>query len=347
MAKIAINGFGRIGRLFFRAAFDKSSASQAGLDIVAVNDLGDCENLAYLLKYDTVYGRWDKEVRAEGDYLVVGGKSASRRIKFFQEKDPVKLPWGKLRVDIVVESTGVFEEYKKAKVHLEAGAKRVVITAPAKDSDGSTGRTVLMGVNGDEAKGVALTSNGSCTTNAASPVIQIMSENPGIKKAILNTVHGYTATQNLVDGPVKGKDFRRGRAAAQNIVLSSTGAATAVTRAVRGLAGKFDGIAMRVPVVNGSIADITFLAARKTSVEEINDILKKAAKSPRWKGILKVAEGPIVSSDVIGEPYGAIVDLEFTRVIDGDLVKVLSWYDNEAGYVATLVGHVLNVASLI
>ena len=163
----------------------------------------------------------------------------------------------------------------------------------------------------------------------------------------MNTVHGYTATQNLVDGSVKGKDFRRGRAAAQNIVPSTTGAATAVTRAIRSLEGKFDGVAMRVPVVNGSIADITFLAARKTSVEEINEILKKAAKSPRWKGILKVAEGPIVSSDIIGEPYGAIVDLEFTRVIDGDLVKVLSWYDNEAGYVATLVKHVLGVAELI
>ncbi len=337
MAKIAINGFGRIGRLFFRAAF-----GQKGIDIVAVNDLGDCRNLAYLLKYDTVYGRYDKEVEAKGGDLIVGG----RKIKFLQEKDPPKLPWKKLGVDVVVESTGVFESYEKAKVHLAAGAKRVVITAPAKDSDGE-GKTVLVGVNDDEAKGVVLTSNGSCTTNAASPVIQILSENPGIKKAVLNTVHGYTATQNLVDGPTKGKDFRRGRAAAQNIVPSSTGAATAVTRAVRGLGGKFDGIAMRVPVVNGSIADITFLSARKTSVEEINDILKKAAKSPRWKGILKAAEGPIVSSDVIGEPYGAIVDLEFTRVIDGDLVKVLSWYDNEAGYVATLIGHVLNVASLI
>ena len=337
MAKIAINGFGRIGRLFFRAAFEEK-----GIDIVAVNDLGDCENLAYLLKYDTVYGRYGKEVEAKGGDLAVAGK----KIKFFREKDPGNLPWKELKIDVVVESTGVFETYEKAKVHLKAGAKRVVITAPAKDPDGE-GKTVLVGVNEDEAKGVVLTSNGSCTTNAASPVIQILSENPGIKKAVLNTVHGYTATQNLVDGSVKGKDFRRGRAAAQNIVPSTTGAATAVTRAIRSLEGKFDGVAMRVPVVNGSIADITFLAARKTSVEEINEILKKAAKSPRWKGILKVAEGPIVSSDVIGEPYGAIVDLEFTRVIDGDLVKVLSWYDNEAGYVATLVGHVLKVASLI
>ncbi|KKU94127.1 MAG: Glyceraldehyde-3-phosphate dehydrogenase [Candidatus Jorgensenbacteria bacterium GW2011_GWA1_48_13] len=342
MAKIAINGFGRIGRLFFRAAF-----GQKGLDIVAINDLGDCENLAYLLKYDTVYGRYPKEVKSQNlesrSYLTVDGK----KVLFLQEKEPTRLPWKDLKVDIVIESTGVFESYEKAKVHIEAGAKRVVLTAPSKDPDGTEGKTVLVGVNDDEAKGVVLTSNGSCTTNAASPVIQIMSENPGIKKAILNTVHGYTATQNLVDGPTKGKDYRRGRAAAQNIVPSTTGAATAVTRTIRELEGKFDGIAMRVPVVNGSIADITFLASRKTSIEEINDIFRKAAKNARWKGILAVSEDPIVSSDIINEPYGAVVDLQFTKVIDGDLVKVLSWYDNEAGYVATLIKHVLNVASLI
>jgi glyceraldehyde 3-phosphate dehydrogenase len=221
-----------------------------------------------------------------------------------------------------------------------------VITAPAKDPDGTEGKTVLVGVNEDEAKGVVLTSNGSCTTNAASPVIQIMSENPGIKKAVLNTVHGYTATRNLVDGPTKGKDFRRGRSATQNIVPSTTGAATAVTRAIRDLDGKFDGVAMRVPVIVGSVADITFLAAKKTSAEEINDIFRKAAKSPRWKGILNVVDDPIVSSDIIGEPYGAIVDLGFTRVVDGDLVKVFSWYDNEAGYVTTLMKHVVNVSAL-
>ena len=338
MARIAINGFGRIGRLFFRQAFGLKD-----LEIAAVNDLGDAENLAYLLKYDTVYGRYGKEVRATSDKLIVDGKE----IIFLQEKDPTKLPWKKLDIDIVVESTGVFESYEKAKVHLDAGAKRVVITAPAKDPDGTEGKTVLMGVNEGELKTVVMTSNGSCTTNAASPVIQIMSENPGIKKAILNTVHGYTATQNLVDGPTKGKDYRRGRAAAQNIVPSTTGAAIAVTRAIRELEGKFDGIALRVPVVTGSIADITFLAARKTSVEEINDIFRKAAAEPRWQGILKVTEEQLVSSDIIGEPYGAIVDLNFTKVIDGDLVKVLSWYDNEAGYVATLIKHVLNLAALV
>jgi glyceraldehyde 3-phosphate dehydrogenase len=337
MVKIAINGFGRIGRLFFRQAFGTK-----GIEIVAINDLGDCENLAYLLKYDTVYGRYEKSVEAKDGALEVDGK----KIKFLKEKDPSLLPWREMKVDVVVESTGVFETYEKAKAHITAGAKRVVITAPAKDADGAEGKTVLVGVNEDEARGVVLTSNGSCTTNAASPVIQILSENPGIKKAVLNTVHGYTATQGIVDGPTRGHDFRRGRAAAQNIIPSTTGAAIAVTRAIRDLEGKFDGVAMRVPVPAGSVADITFVSARKTSVEEINEILEKAAKSPRWKGILKTTKDPIVSSDIIGEKYGAIADLGFTRVVDGDLVKVLSWYDNEAGYVSTLVKHVENISVL-
>lgn len=338
MARLAINGFGRIGRLFFRQAF-----SHKDLDIVAVNDLGDVENLAYLLKYDTVYSRFAKEVKVESGKLVIDGKE----IKFVQEKDPANLPWRDLKIDIAVESTGFFESYAAAKAHLNAGAKRVVITAPAKDPDGVEGKTILMGVNEAEAKAVVLTSNGSCTTNAASPVIQIMSENPGIQKAVLNTVHGYTATQNLVDGPTKGKDFRRGRAAAQNISPSTTGAAIAVTRVIKELEGKFDGVALRVPVATGSVADITFLAKRKTTEAEINDIFKKAALSPRWKGILAATEDQIVSSDIIGEPYGAIVDLKFTKVVDGDLVKILSWYDNEAGYVSTLIRHVLNVAALV
>lgn len=337
MAKIAINGFGRIGRIFLKQALGEKD-----LEIVVINDLGDVQNLAYLLKYDTVYGRYDKEVKVEGDKLVVAGK----KILFIQEKDPLQLPWKKLDIDIVVESTGVFESFEKAKVHLDAGAKRVVITAPAKDPDGTLGKTVLMGINNGELETVEMTSNGSCTTNAASPVIQIMAENPGIQKAILNTVHGYTATQNIVDGPIKGNDFRRGRAAAQNIVPSTTGAAIAVTRAIKELAGKFDGLAMRVPVPSGSVADITFLAKRKTSTEEINDIFRKAAKDKRWQGILKVTEDQLVSSDILGEPYGAIVDLNFTKVVDGDLVKILSWYDNEWGYASTLVAHVLRVAAL-
>jgi len=340
MTKIAINGFGRIGRLFFRQITDLPAGRQGKpeFEVVAINDLGDVENLEYLLKYDTVYGKFNRGLKG---------------IKVLQEKDPALLPWKELGVDIVVESTGAFESYELASLHLRAGAKRVVLTAPARQQTGLVGgeeiggKTVLMGINEDDLKSCTISSNGSCTTNAAAPVVKVLSENPGIKKAILNTVHGYTATQNLVDGPAKGSDFLRGRAAAQNIVPSSTGAAIAVTRAVKELNNKFDGIALRVPVIAGSLADITFVSKKKTSVEEINRILTEAGKSPRWQGILKVTEEPLVSSDVIGEPYGAIVDLSFTRVIDGDLVKVLSWYDNEWGYAATLVKHVQAVAAAL
>ena len=338
MAKIAINGFGRIGRLFFRQAFGAPD-----IEIVAINDLGDLANLAYLLKYDTVYRWYNKPIEVKDGNLVVDGKT----IRILQEKDPTHLPWKDLGIDVVVESTGVFESYEKAKVHIQAGAKRVVITAPAKDADGTEGKTVLVGVNEGDLRSVVLTSNGSCTTNAASPLISVLNEQLGIRKAILNTVHGYTATQNLVDGPVKGGDFRRGRAAGQNIVPSTTGAAVTVTRAIKELEGKFDGIAFRVPTVTGSVADITFLAKRKTTVEEVNSILTKASKEPKWKGILAVTAEPIVSSDIIGAPYGAIADLSFTKVVDGDLVKVLSWYDNEWGYVTTLVKHVQNIAQLV
>ncbi len=337
MAKVAINGFGRIGRLFFKQLF-----GEQGVEIVAINDLGSLENLAYLLTYDTVYKKYGKRVETKEGKLIVDGKE----IAFLQIKDPTELPWKAMDIDIVVEATGLFAEFQEAKVHLEAGAKRVVITAPAKDEDGPEGKTVLMGVNENEAKGVVLTSNGSCTTNATSPVIQIMSESVGVVKAVLATTHGYTATQSIVDGPARGHDFRRGRAAAQNIVPSTTGAAIAVTRAIKELQGKFDGIALRVPVVSGSIADITFVAKRKTTVEEVNDIFRKAAASPRWKGIMNVVEDQVVSSDILGEPYGAIVDVNFTKVVDGDLVKILSWYDNEAGYVSTLVRHVLMLASI-
>ncbi len=365
-AKIAINGFGRIGRLFFRAAFAEASAGQASFDIVAINDLGNVDNLAYLLKYDTVYGRFPSEIRGQTrtepfdmaqdkrgltrNYLVVDGKE----IAVLQIKDPTQLPWKDLGIDIVIEATGIFESYEKAKVHLTAGAKRVIITAPAKDPDGSTGsphegggKTVLMGINGGDIKTAVLTSNGSCTTNAVAPAVQIMSENPGILKAILNTIHGYTATQNLVDGAENGEDYRRGRAAAQNIVPSTTGAAIAVTRVIKELEKKFDGISIRVPVASGSIADITFLAKRKVTVEEINDIFRKAAAEPRWQGILKVTEDQIVSSDIVGEPYAAIIDLKFTKVVDGDLVKIFSWYDNEWGYVSTLLRHVKTAAEAL
>ncbi len=341
--RLAINGFGRIGRLFLRQAIERDE-----FEIIAINDLGSVENLAYLLQYDSVYGRAEINVKTKMAFgkskLVVGGKE----IMMFQEKDPIKLPWGDLRIDVVIESTGFFEEYSAARAHRESGAKHVVISAPAKDEDGPSGKTILMGVNEDESlDGVSITSNGSCTTNAASPVVAIMAEKIGIKKAILNTVHGYTATQNLNDGPTKGKDLRRGRAAGINIVPSTTGAAISVTRAIPALKDKFDGLAFRVPVASGSVADITFVAKRKTSVAEVNAILKKAASESRWKGILKTTEDQIVSSDIIGEPYAAIVDLNFTKVVDGDLVKVISWYDNEWGYVSTLVKHVQAVAKML
>ncbi|MBI2642390.1 MAG: type I glyceraldehyde-3-phosphate dehydrogenase [Candidatus Wildermuthbacteria bacterium] len=335
MRKIAINGFGRIGRLLFRQLLERSD-----FQIVAVNDLGDIENLAYLLQYDTVYGRFEAEVKVKSNHLTVAG----HEVQVLQEKDPSRLPWRMLGIDIAIEATGMFESYEKARVHLEAGAKRVVITAPAADEDTEDAKTVLVGVNEDELSRITISSNGSCTTNAASPVVEVLRENPGIHKALLNTVHGYTATQNLVDGPTRGKDLRRGRAAAQNIVPSSTGAAVSVTRAIQELREKFDGIALRVPVPAGSVADITFLAKRATSVQEINDILSEASRSPRWKGILKVTKEPLVSSDIIKESHGAVVDLSFTRVVDGDLVKVLSWYDNEWGYTATLVKHLEAVA---
>lgn len=333
--RIAINGFGRIGRLFFRQIWNHND-----LEIVAINDLGDIENLAYLLKYDTVYRQFGNEVQAEGNELVIDG----RRVKVLQEKDPTKLPWKDLDIDIAIESTGAFESFEKASMHLTAGAKRVVITAPAKDEERDDAKTILLGVNEEQFKVCKITSNGSCTTNATHPVAQIMAETVGVEKAMLATVHGYTATQNLTDGPTKGKDFRRGRAAAMNISPSFTGAAVSVTRAVKELEGKFDGLAYRVPIVTGSLADFTFVAKRNTSAEEVNEILRNAAASPRWKNVLKVTEDQIVSSDIIGEPYGAIVDLMYTKVVDGNLVKVLSWYDNEAGYVSTLVGHALKVA---
>jgi glyceraldehyde 3-phosphate dehydrogenase len=339
--RVAINGFGRIGRSFFRLA-----AERPELEVVAVNDLGDIHSIAYLLKYDTVYGRapFKVEVRTERPALVIDG----REMVFVSEKEPKNLPWRSLDIDVVVESTGFFTSYEKANAHREAGAKRVVITAPVKDepAEGIRGATILMGVNDGGLEGCDISSNASCTTNAASPVMQILHEAIGIEKALLSTVHGYTASQSLVDGPSK-KDLREGRAAAQNIVPSSTGAAIAVTQALTDLAGKFDGISMRVPVVAGSIADITFVAKRKTSVEEVNGLLEAAAKEDRWKPVFAVTHDPIVSSDILGEPYASIADLALTRVIDGDLVKVCAWYDNEAGYTHSLVEHVIKSGSYL
>jgi len=329
MTRVAINGFGRIGRAFFRAAWNDSE-----IDVVGINDLGNIDNFSYLLKYDSVYGTFAPTVSTESGGLSVGDK----RIHFTSEKDPTKLPWRELAVDVVVEATGVFESYEKAGAHLAAGAKRVVITAPVKEDQG--GETVLVGVNEEKLKTCTISSNASCTTNAGSPLIAILDEKLGIEKALLNTVHAYTATQALVDGPVRGSDMRRGRAAAHNIVPSSTGAAVAVTKAYENLSGKFDGISLRVPVVAGSIVDITFIAKRETTAEEVNKILEQAAGEARWKGIFTTTQEPIVSSDIIGNPHASIADLAMTRVVGGTLVKVLGWYDNEMGYAHTLLQHV-------
>ena len=335
MAKIAINGFGRIGRSFFKLALTRPE-----LEVVAINDLGDLENLAYLLKYDSAYGRFGKDVSARDGKLIVDGKE----YVFLQEKELAKLPWGKLDIDIVVESTGAFDTYDKISVHKDAGAKRVVLTAPAKDEDTDDAKTVLMGVNDDDLKTCTISSNGSCTTNSASPLLQILSETIGVKKAFLNTTHGYTATQNLVDGPVKGHDFRRGRSAGVNIVPSYTGAAIAVGRAVKAVEGKFEGTSMRVPVITGSLSAITFVSSRPTTAEEINKILRDASAEPRWEGIFRATNDQIVSSDIVGESYPAVADLSLTKVVDGDLCCVYSWYDNEFGYTNSLVDHVLKVA---
>ena len=327
--RVAINGFGRIGRAFARLSHGR------GIDIVAVNDLGSLENLAYLLTYDTVYGRAPFSVEAKNGSLFIDGKE----VKFLSEKDPTKLPWKDLSVDVVVESTGLFTDYEKAQVHIQAGARRVVITAPVK-GESALGATVLMGLNEDLLETCQITSNASCTTNSASPIIVILDEAIGIEKAVLSTTHAYTASQAIVDGPSK-KDMKEGRAAAQNIVPTSTGAAIAVAQAYEPLKGKFDGISLRVPVPAGSIADITFIAKRQTTKEEVNDILRKAASLSRWEGIFTTTDEELVSSDIVGEPYASIADLGMTRVVDGNLVKVLAWYDNEIGYTESLVRHVI------
>ncbi len=334
MARVAINGFGRIGRAFARAAHGRPE-----IEIVAVNDLTSPENLAYLLKYDTVYGRAKFSVEAADKALVIDGKT----VPVLAERDPAKLPWKGMQVDIVVESTGLFTDPEKAKVHITAGAKKVVITAPLKGGDAAGAQTVLLGANEEKFGTCDITSNASCTTNAASPLIGILDEAVGIERALLNTTHAYTATQAIVDAPAPD-DFRRGRAGAANLAPSSTGAAKATALAYPQLKGKFDGIAVRVPVACGSLVDITFVSKRPTTAEEVNNALRAAAASDRWKRVFAVSDEPLVSSDIIGQPYGAIADLAMTRVVDGTLVKVLAWYDNEMGYCHTLVEHILEVA---
>ncbi|MCE9541448.1 type I glyceraldehyde-3-phosphate dehydrogenase [Candidatus Kaiserbacteria bacterium] len=332
MTRVAINGFGRIGRGFMRAV-----EGRADIEVVAINDLAAPENLAYLLKYDTVYGRASFSVTSAEKALIVGGK----QIAVLAEKEPSALPWRDMNIDIVIESTGFFTDADKAKAHITAGAKRVVISAPGK-GDGL--ETILIGANEEKFGTCDITSNASCTTNAASPLIGILDEAIGIERAVLNTTHAYTASQSLVDGG-KAKDVRESRAAAQNMVPTSTGAAKATALAYPQLAGKFDGISVRVPVPAGSLVDVTFVSKRPTSVEEVNEALRKAAATDRWKSVFAVTDEPLVSSDILGLPYGSIADLGMTRVVDGSLVKVLAWYDNEMGYTHTLVEHVLRVAA--
>ena len=316
--RIAINGFGRIGRVFLKQAL-----SNPDFEIVSINDLADKENLLYLLEHDSVYGKFPLPEKIKD-------------IKFLQEKEPAKLPWKDLDIDIVVESTGFFDSYDKAKAHLDAGAKRVVVTAPIKDD---LTLTFTPNVYSGDVSKFKITSNASCTTNAITPLISILAKNPGIKKAVLNTIHAYTASQGIVDKP-DAKDWRRGRAGTIDISPSSTGAAISAAKAIPEMKGIFDGVAVRVPVPVGSLIDLTFVAKRYTSVEEINEILTAESQKPEWRGIIKVSSEQLVSTDIIGEPYGSIVDLGFTKVIDGDLVKIFSWYDNEWGYAAMLIKHI-------
>ncbi len=358
MKKVAINGFGRIGRAFLKLSITNPEVMKE-LDIIAINDLGDIENMIYLLKHDSVYRQKvfknieSKIVSEEEKYLVVSLLSGEiKKIRFISEKDTNKFIegkiWEKLGVDIVVECTGLFISYDKAEFHLDAGAKRVVISAPSKDDVNAMHKseTVLMGINEEKLESCKITSNASCTTNASSPIIAILDEAIGIEKAILNTVHSYTASQSIVDGPNK-KDWREGRAGAQNIVPSTTGAAIAVTKAFTKMEGLFDGISIRVPSVAGSIADITFISKRNTTVEEVNRILENASREDKWKNIFATSREELVSTDILGLKYASIADLKMTKVVDGNLVKVLAWYDNEIGYTNTLVEHIMKVSRII
>jgi len=321
---VAINGFGRIGRSFFRAAL----ASSHDISIVAVNDLTDPKALAHLLKYDSVNGRLPVSVEATEGGIVVDGK----KITVLAERDPANLPWGKLGIDIVIESTGFFTDADKAKAHLDAGAKKVIISAPASGED----ITVVMGVNHEDYDPANhhIVSNASCTTNCLAPMAKVFHDAFGIEKGLMTTVHAYTADQNLQDGP--HSDLRRARAAAVNIVPTSTGAAKAIGLVLPELKGKLDGFALRVPVPTGSITDLTVEASREVTLEEVQAVFKKAADTGALKGILKYSEEPLVSSDIVGDPYSSIVDAGLIRVL-GNQVKISSWYDNEWGYSNRLV----------
>lgn len=324
--RIAINGFGRIGAAAFRIALTRPE-----LEVVAFNGLGSLAMAAHLLKYDSVYGRYDKTVTTEGeDYLIVDGKKYRR----FSEKDPTKIPWGEVKADIVLECTGMFLTRELASQHLTAGAKHVIISAPAKDKDIGT---FVMSVNQEDIGKDTISSNASCTTNCIAPVMKVMMDTFGVEKAMMTTIHSYTADQNLVDGTHRGGDLRRARGAALNMIPTSTGAARAVGKTMPVYQGKFDGFAVRVPTPAGSLSDITMLLKKETTISEVNKVLTAAAMQPEYKNILAVTDEPIVSHDIIGRPESSIVDLALTMVVAGNLVKVVSWYDNEFGYANRLV----------
>ena len=332
MARVAINGLGRIGRAALKVILETPE-----LELVAVNDIASLDNMAYLIKYDTVYGPYERKVETANGKLVIDG----REIAYLSERNPENLPWGNLKVDLVYESTGLFTKQEDASKHIKAGAKFVVISGPTK-SEGVP--TVVHGVNTSRGE-TAVISCASCTTNDITPIMEIMNRRVGIKKAIMTTIHAYTASQSLVDAP-SGKDGRRGRTAAQNTIPHTTGAAIATTKALPELAGRFDGDALRVPVAVGSIAAVIFVANRPTSVDEINDIFRQEAATQRYQGVVIANEDEIVSSDVIHNPAASIVDLTLTQVVDGDLVKVMSWYDNEWGYTNQMVKQSLEVLGL-
>lgn len=321
--RVAINGFGRIGRAAFKMML-KNSRYQ----VVGINDLAPAESLAYLLKYDTVYGRYDKKVSSAGNYIIVNGK----KYLVTAIPEPRKLPWKKLGVDVVLECTGRFVKDGLAREHLKAGAKKVIISAPSKGGDIET---FLLGVNQKDYKNQAVISNASCTTNCIAPVAQIMSQKFGVQKAMMTTIHSYTADQSLVDGP--HKDPRRGRSAAQNMVPTTTGAAIATAKVIPELEGLFDGLSIRVPTAVVSLSDFTFVLKKNVTINQVNNALVSASKSPRYKNILGVTSDPVVSSDFIGDERSSIVDLSLTKVVDGNLVKVIAWYDNEWGYAKRLV----------
>jgi glyceraldehyde 3-phosphate dehydrogenase len=330
MAKVAINGLGRIGRATLKIVLDTPE-----LELVAVNDIVSPDNVAYLLKYDTVYGRYEKTVESDEGSLIIGNK----RVLFFGEKDPAHLPWGDLGVDIVFECTGVFTKREDLAKHIQAGAKNVILSAPTKSADIDT---VVHGVNRPEGTSQII-SCASCTTNCITPVVEIMGRRIGVKKAIMTTVHAYTASQALVDAP--NKAMRRGRAGAANLVPTSTGAAIATTKALPQYQGLFNGVSVRAPLPVGSLADIVFVTERKTTVEEVNQIFREEAASEKYKGILGASEDPLVSSDIVRDSRASIVDLGMTQVVDGDLVKVMSWYDNEWGYTSQMVREAVEIAN--